>query len=89
MSIDSQIEEMMTLAKRDKLKIKEVKKESHSAKSSGTRPVFMGLLQDLVIYRSEHKTQGGNQYNSTSPLSMPGCVKSEGNTERGSIKRCL
>jgi hypothetical protein len=29
MSIDSQIDEMMTLAKRDKLKIKEVKKESH------------------------------------------------------------
>ena len=27
MSIDSQIEEMMTLAKRDKLKIKEVKKK--------------------------------------------------------------
>ncbi len=47
MSIDSQIDEMMTLAKRDKLKIKEVKKESHSAKSSGTRPVFMELLQEV------------------------------------------
>ena len=47
MSIDSQIDEMLTLAKRDNLKIKEVKKESHSAKMSGSRPVFTQLLQEL------------------------------------------
>ncbi len=47
MSIESQIDEMLSLAKRDNLKIKEVKKESHSAKSSGTRPVFMELLQEV------------------------------------------
>lgn len=47
MSIDSQIEEMLTLAKRDNLKIKEIKKESHSAKMSGSRPVFTQLLQEL------------------------------------------
>ncbi len=47
MSIDSQIDEMLAIAKRDNLKIKEVKKESHSAKSSGTRPVFMELLQEV------------------------------------------
>lgn len=47
MSIDSQIDEMLTLAKRDNLKIKEIKKESHSAKMSGTRPVFTQLLQEL------------------------------------------
>ena len=47
MSIDSQIDEMMTLAKRDKLKIKEIKKESHSAKSSGTRPIFTELLSEV------------------------------------------
>lgn len=47
MSIDSQIDEMLAIAKRDNLNIKEVKKESHSAKSSGTRPVFMELLQEV------------------------------------------
>jgi len=47
MSIDSQIDEMLTLAKRDNLKIKEVKKESHSAKMSGSRPVFTQLLQEI------------------------------------------
>lgn len=47
MSIESQIDEMLSLAKRDNLKIKEIKKESHSAKSSGTRPVFMELLQEV------------------------------------------
>lgn len=47
MSIDSQIDEMLTLAKRDNLKIKEIKKESHSAKMSGSRPVFTELLQEV------------------------------------------
>lgn len=47
MSIESQIDEMLSLAKRDNLKIKEIKKESHSAKSSGTRPVFTELLQEV------------------------------------------
>ncbi|MFH1601666.1 MAG: recombinase family protein [Candidatus Shapirobacteria bacterium] len=47
MSIGSQIEEMKTLAKRDNLKIKEIKQESHSAKNSGSRPVFTQLLQEI------------------------------------------
>ncbi len=47
MSIDSQIKEMTDLATRDGIIIKEVRKESHSAKASGKRPVFMGLLNDL------------------------------------------
>lgn len=47
MSIESQIDEMLALAKRDDLKIIEIKKESHSAKSSGTRPVFVELLQEV------------------------------------------
>jgi len=47
MSIGSQIDEMKELAKRDGLKIKEIKQESHSAKSSGSRPVFMELLQQV------------------------------------------
>ncbi len=47
LSIDSQIKEMTEIAKRDGLKIVEVKKESHSAKESGTRPVYNEIIQDL------------------------------------------
>ncbi len=47
MSIGSQIEEMKTLANRDGFKIKEIKQESHSAKNSGSRPVFKQLLQEI------------------------------------------
>lgn len=47
MSIDSQIKEMMQLAEREKLNIVEIKKESHSAKDSGQRPVFTEILDDL------------------------------------------
>jgi len=51
MSIDSQIKEMTDLATKDGIVVKEVRKESHSAKISGQRPVFMGLLNDLRIGR--------------------------------------
>lgn len=47
MSIESQIKEMNTLAEREKLKVKEIRQESHSAKISGTRPVFNQLLEDI------------------------------------------
>lgn len=47
MSIDSQIKEMTDLANRDRIFIKEVRQESHSAKSSGLRPVFNQLLIDI------------------------------------------
>ncbi len=47
MSIDSQIKEMTDLANRDGLMIKEIRQESHSAKSSGLRPVFNQLLIDI------------------------------------------
>ncbi len=47
MSIDSQIAEMTKIAERDGFEIKEIKRESHSAKSSGTRPVFVELLQEI------------------------------------------
>lgn len=47
MSIESQIKEMKTLAEKDELEIKEVRQESHSAKISGTRPVFNKLLGDI------------------------------------------
>ena len=47
MSIDSQIKEMKEMALRDGLFIKEIRKESHSAKQSGQRPEFNKLLDDI------------------------------------------
>ncbi len=47
MSIESQIQEMTTLAKREGLGIAEIRRESHSAKASGKRPVYMELLKDV------------------------------------------
>jgi site-specific DNA recombinase len=44
LSIESQIKEMLKIAERDQLDVVEVKKEAHSAKASGQRPVFMELL---------------------------------------------
>jgi DNA invertase Pin-like site-specific DNA recombinase len=49
LSIDSQINEMIQLAQRDNLTIIDIKKESHSAKSSGGRPVFNELLADIKL----------------------------------------
>lgn len=47
MSIDSQIKEMSDLALKDGIVIKEIRQESHSAKESGQRPVFVQLLNDI------------------------------------------
>lgn len=47
MSIDSQLKEMTNMAEREGLEIVEFKQESHSAKQSGQRPVFLQLLEDL------------------------------------------
>ncbi len=47
MSIDSQVKEMTDLAKKENLVIREVRQESHSAKESGQRPVFVQLLNDI------------------------------------------
>lgn len=47
MSIDSQIKEMNEMAVKEGLFIKEIRKESHSAKMSGQRPVFMQIIDDL------------------------------------------
>jgi site-specific DNA recombinase len=47
LSIDSQIKEMIQMAQRDNLNIVEIRKESHSAKDSGQRPVFNQLLIDI------------------------------------------
>lgn len=47
LSIDSQIKEMLELAQRENLEVVEMRRESHSAKASGTRPVFKQLLEDI------------------------------------------
>ena len=47
MSIDSQIKEMGALATKEGLNVIEVLQESHSAKDSGQRPMFMKLLSDI------------------------------------------
>lgn len=49
MSIDSQIKEMSVLADRDGIEVIEIKRESHSAKNSGTRPLFLEMLYELNI----------------------------------------
>lgn len=47
LSIDSQIKEMLRIAERDALEVVEIRKESHSAKDSGERPVFNSLIDDI------------------------------------------
>lgn len=47
LSIDSQVKEMTAIAERLKLNVVAVKRESHSAKASGQRPVFQELLKEV------------------------------------------
>jgi len=47
MSIDSQIKEMLDLAKKENLEIADIRKESHSAKDSGQRPVYNQIIEDI------------------------------------------
>jgi len=47
LSIDSQINEMLAIAERDKLKVIDIRKESHSAKDSGERPIFKAMIDDV------------------------------------------
>lgn len=47
LSIDSQIKEMLAMASRDGLEIVEIKKESHSAKEAGQRPVFNEIVDEI------------------------------------------
>lgn len=48
-SIESQLNEMQELAEKEGLNIVEVKQESHSAKISGTRPVFLEILKEINL----------------------------------------
>ena len=47
LSIDSQVKEMLTIAEREGLEVVEIRRESHSAKDSGQRPVFKEILEDI------------------------------------------
>ncbi len=47
LSIESQVKEMLTIADRDGLTVVDIRRESHSAKESGQRPVFKELLGDV------------------------------------------
>ncbi len=47
LSIDSQVKEMTTIAEHLKLNVVAIKRESHSAKDSGQRPIFKELLEDI------------------------------------------
>lgn len=47
LSIDSQIKEMLQLADRECLEIVEMKRESHSAKETGQRPVFNEIVEEI------------------------------------------
>src|SRR4030042_1462016 len=47
LSIDLQIKEMLKVAERDGLDVVEIRRESHSAKASGARPIFKQLLVDI------------------------------------------
>ncbi len=47
LSIESQIKEMLAMAERDHLEVVEIKKESHSAKEAGQRPVFNEIVDEI------------------------------------------
>ena len=47
LSIDSQIKEMLQLADREGLEVITMKRESHSAKETGQRPVFNEIVDEL------------------------------------------
>lgn len=47
MSIESQVQEMERIAKENDLEIVEIKRESHSAKEAGARPVFNEIIEEI------------------------------------------
>ncbi|MGC9602920.1 MAG: recombinase family protein [Minisyncoccia bacterium] len=49
LSIDSQVKEMLQLAEREGLEISEIRRESHSAKATGQRPVFNEIINDIRL----------------------------------------
>lgn len=49
LSIEQQIKEMLLLAEHWNIEISEIRKESHSSKESGTRPVYNRLIKDIKL----------------------------------------
>jgi site-specific DNA recombinase len=47
LSIESQVKEMLAIADREGLDVIDIRRESHSAKDSGQRPVFKEILEDI------------------------------------------
>jgi len=47
LSIDSQIKEMLQLAERENLEVVTMKRESHSAKETGQRPIFNEIVDEI------------------------------------------
>jgi len=47
LSIDSQVKEMLALAEREHLNIVEIKRESHSSKDVGQRPIYNQLITEI------------------------------------------
>ncbi|MEZ4211122.1 MAG: recombinase family protein [Candidatus Paceibacterota bacterium] len=47
LSIDSQVKEMLQIAEREELEIVDIRREAHSAKDSGQRPVFKEIIEDI------------------------------------------
>jgi DNA invertase Pin-like site-specific DNA recombinase len=47
LSIESQVKEMLFLAEKENLEIVTIKRESHSAKEAGQRPVFNEIIEDI------------------------------------------
>ncbi len=47
LSIESQVREMLSMAERDGLDIVEIKRESHSSKEVGQRPVYNELINEI------------------------------------------
>ena len=49
LSIESQVKEMLAIAKRDGLEVVDIRRESYSSKEVGKRPVFNQMLEDVKI----------------------------------------
>lgn len=49
LSIESQVKEMLDLAHKNQLDVVDTRREAHSAKATGQRPVFNQLLEDLRL----------------------------------------
>lgn len=47
LSIDSQIKEMLSLAQKENLDVVEIKREAHSSKEAGQRPVFNKMIAEI------------------------------------------